>query len=309
MKKKILIVLSVIVLIIVILETMYLIDRKRMEDNKPVIFSTWGNKYAPPASTHSSNPTINVENNYSKTIDNITIELNIPTDWHYEEHTRNKEENDFYEFALKLYKSDSNKNTILYYYTGPFGVCGTGRTDKKMYLNNGAEAGIGYYDNSEVWSDISFYNLNPNVAFINYGLEESEAQEVLDFVKTIRIIDNTSTIKESDRKTENVKLEIKEGTLTNTGATVIITDKNENPYGWGVPYFIEIEEDGIWAELENLLDFAWIEIAYELDENGQYEQTINWENYYGELKPGNYRLGKNVYDNGYINFYVEFTIE
>lgn len=308
MKKKILIVLSVIALIIVILGTMYLIDRKRMKDNKPVIFSDWGYIYTPPVSTNSSNPTINVENNYSKTIDNITIELNIPNDWHYEELPRN-EENDFYKFALKLYKSDSNKNAILYYYHNQFGVCGTGRTDKKMYLNNGAEAGIGYYDNSKVWSDISFYPLNTNIAFLNGGLEGNEAQEVLDFVRTIRIIDNTSTTKESDRKAENVKLEIKEGTLTNTGATVIITDKNKNPYGWGVPYFIEIEENGIWAELENLLDFVWIEIAYELDENSQYEQKINWENYYGELKPGNYRLGKNVYDNGYINFYVEFTIE
>lgn len=308
MKKKVLIVLLIIILIALVLGTMYLIDRKMMKNNKPVIFSTWGYSYTPPVSTYSSNPTINVENNYSKTIDNITIELNIPNDWHYEELPRN-EENDFYKFALKLYKSDSSKNTILYYYTGPFGVCGTGRTDKKMYLNNGAEAGIGYYDNSKVWSDISFYPLNTNIAFLNGGLEGNEAQEVLDFVKSIRIIDNTSTIKESDRKTENVKLEIKEGTLTNTGATVIITDKNENPYGWGVPYFIEIEEDGIWAELENLLDFAWIEIAYELDENGQYEQEINWEKFYGELKPGNYRLVKNVYDNGYINFYVEFTIE
>lgn len=308
MKKKVLIVLLIIILIALVLGTMYLIDRKRMKDNKPVIFSDWGYIYTPPVSTNSSNPTINVENNYSKTIDNITIELNIPNDWHYEELPRN-EENDFYKFALKLYKSDSNKNAILYYYHNQFGVCGTGRTDKKMYINNGAEAGIGYYDNSKVWSDISFYPLNTNIAFLNGGLEGNEAQEVLDFVKTIRIIDNESTIKEFDRKAENVKLEIKEGTLTNTSATVIITDKNENPYGWGVPYFIEIEEDGIWAELENLLDFAWIEIAYELDENGQYEQKINWENYYGELKPGNYRLGKNVYDNGYINFYVEFTIE
>ena len=106
-----------------------------------------------------------------------------------------------------------------------------------------------------------------------------------------------------------LKLEIKEGTLTNTGATVIITDKNKNPYGWGVPYFIEIEEDGLWTEVQDLYRISWIEIAYELDENGQYEQEINWEKFYGELKPGNYRLVKNVYDNGYINFYVEFTIE
>lgn len=158
---------------------MYSIDRKRMSDNKPVIFSTWGYDYAPPVNV--------AEYNYSKTINNITIELNIPSDWHYEELPRN-EENDFYKFALKLYKSDSSKNTILYYYNNTFVVCGTGRTDKKMKLNSGDEANIGYYDNNKEWSDISFYKLNTNIALINDGLLENEAQEVLDFAKTIKII-------------------------------------------------------------------------------------------------------------------------
>ena len=194
MKKKILIALLAILLIALILGAMYIIDRKRMKDNRPVVFSTWGYSYTPSVSTYGSNPTINVEYNYSKTIDNITIELNIPSDWHYEELPRN-EENDFYKFALKLYKSDSSKNTILYYYTDPFGVCGTGRTNKKIILNNGTEANIGYYDNSQAWSDISFYQINPNIAFVNSGLEDSEAQEVLEFIKTIKIIDNESTIK------------------------------------------------------------------------------------------------------------------
>lgn len=178
MKKKLLIALLVILLVTLILGTMYLIDRKRMKNNRPVVFSTWGYDYAPPAKVE--------EYNYSKTIDNITIELNIPSDWHYEELPRN-EENDFYKFALKLYKSDSDKNTILYYYHNQFGVCGTGRTNKKIILNNGIEANIGYYDNSKVWSDISFYQTNPNIAFINSGLEYIEAQEVLEFVKTLII--------------------------------------------------------------------------------------------------------------------------
>ena len=185
MKKKILIVLTVIFLLALILGTMYLIDSKRMKENKSVIFSTWGYDYAPPVSTYSSTPTI-IENNYSKTIDDITIELNIPDNWQYEELSKN-EDNDFYKFALKLYKSDSSKHTILYFYNNKFGVCGTGRTDKSIYLNNDAEANIGFYDNNKEWSDISFYNLNPYIALINYGLEETEAEEVLDFVKTIRI--------------------------------------------------------------------------------------------------------------------------
>lgn len=126
------------------------------------------------------------EKNYSKTIDNVILEMNIPNGWQYEELPRN-ENNDFYKFALKLYKSDNSKNTILYYYHNPFGVCGTGRTDEKIHLNNGTEANIGYYDNIEEWSDISFYELNTNIALINYGLIGNEAQEVLDFVKTINI--------------------------------------------------------------------------------------------------------------------------
>lgn len=53
MKKKIRIVFFVIILIILLLGIMYLIDRKRMKDNKPVIFSTWGYSYAPPATLAS----------------------------------------------------------------------------------------------------------------------------------------------------------------------------------------------------------------------------------------------------------------
>lgn len=122
---------------------------------------------------------------YSKTIDNVILEMNIPNEWQYEELPRD-ENNDFYKYALKLYKTEDNKNTILYFYNGPFAVCGTERTTKKINLNNGKEANIGYYHSTE-WSDISFYDLNPNIAFINNGLENDEAEEVLDFVKTINI--------------------------------------------------------------------------------------------------------------------------
>lgn len=126
------------------------------------------------------------EKNYSKTIDNISIELSIPNNWHYEEISQD-EENDYYKFALKLYKNEESKNAVLYFYNNPFGVCGTGRTTEKIYLNNGTEAVVGYYDNSENWSDVSFYKLNHNIALINCGLEGTEAQEVLEFIKTINI--------------------------------------------------------------------------------------------------------------------------
>ena len=127
--------------------------------------------------------------NYNKEIDNIKLELNIPNEWNYEEISQN-EENNFYKYALKLYKNNENQYAMLYFYNNPFGVCGTGRTSKNISLNNGKEATIGYYDGNKNWSDISFYNINKNIAVMNYGLINEEADEAIQFIKTINITEN-----------------------------------------------------------------------------------------------------------------------
>lgn len=48
MKKKIIIIVSIIVILMLAVGGAYLIDKNRMNNNKPVIFSTWGYQYAPP---------------------------------------------------------------------------------------------------------------------------------------------------------------------------------------------------------------------------------------------------------------------
>ena len=128
-------------------------------------------------------------NNYNKEINNIKLELNIPNEWNYEEISQN-EENNFYKYALKLYQNNENQYAMLYFYNNPFGVCGTGRTSKNISLNNGKEATIGYYDGNKNWSDISFYNINKNIAVMNYGLINEDADETIQFIKTINITEN-----------------------------------------------------------------------------------------------------------------------
>ena len=142
----------------------------------------------------SSSPVETVDNqkdekNYYKEIDNIKLELNIPNNWNYEEIPKN-EENDFYKYALKLYKNNENQYAMLYFYNDPFGVCGTGRTSKNIILNNGKEATVGYYDGNKNWADISFYDINKNIAVINYGLIDENADEAIQFIKTINITEN-----------------------------------------------------------------------------------------------------------------------
>ena len=46
--------------------------------------------------------------------------------------------------------------------------------------------------------------------------------------------------------------------------------------------------------------------GYKVDGNNTIEFDMNWEDYYGSLEPGNYRLIKRV-DNNYL--YTYFTIE
>ena len=142
----------------------------------------------------SSSPVETVDNQkdgkkYYKEIDNIKLELNIPNSWNYEETIQN-EENDFYKYALKLYKNNENQYAMLYFYNDPFGVCGTGRTSKNIILNNGKEATVGYYDENENWADISFYDTNKNIAVMNYGLIDEDADEAIQFIKTINITEN-----------------------------------------------------------------------------------------------------------------------
>ena len=48
MKKILKIFICIVIIIIILISIAYLIDRKRMQDNKTVIFSTWGYSYAPP---------------------------------------------------------------------------------------------------------------------------------------------------------------------------------------------------------------------------------------------------------------------
>ena len=88
-----------------------------------------------------------------------------------------------------------------------------------------------------------------------------------------------------------VSIKIKEGTLTNTGATFIITDTTDKNYSYGEPYRIDKKENGKWREAPKVIEDAFFNMpAYYPDENNEIVREINWEWIYGKLKPGTYRF-------------------
>ena len=106
---------------------------------------------------------------------------------------------------------------------------------------------------------------------------------------------------------------IKEGTLTNKSATLVLTNNSAKNFQYGTPYEIEIKKDGEWHHINVELDFTMP--AYGIKPGESNEIEINWKHGYGKLAKGTYRIIKEIdyeYEEGKyetFNVAVEFTIE
>ena len=130
-------------------------------------------------------------------------------------------------------------------------------------------------------------------------------------VKTKNKLDigNKSDIKISQN---DVIMTIKEGTLTNKSATLVLTNHSDKNFQYGDPYEIEIKKDGEWHKINVKLNFDMP--AFQLSAKESKEIELDWENGYGKLANGTYRIIKEI-DYEYeeekyetFNVAVEFTI-
>ena len=117
--------------------------------------------------------------------------------------------------------------------------------------------------------------------------------------------------KEFNRCPENVSIKVVPNTACDTSVQILITDNNEDKYGWGVAFSVQEKVNGQWKDLNYISDeVAWIAIAYNLNENNQLVQKVDIEKYYGKLDKGIYRVAKTIYDNGNVDIYSdEFEIK
>ena len=112
---------------------------------------------------------------------------------------------------------------------------------------------------------------------------------------------------------KGISLSIKENTLTETGATLILKNDSDVDVQYGNPYEIEIKKDGEWHKINVELNFTLP--AFSLKSNETKELELSWENGYGKLVLGDYRIIKSIdiekEDGTFETFYVsaEFTIK
>ena len=83
MKRKVIIIISIVFLVAIAIGGAYVIDMNRMQNNKPVVFSTWGKQYVPPVSDY---PLRNDEHSFvGKVIEETTTYMIVePAEDEYE---------------------------------------------------------------------------------------------------------------------------------------------------------------------------------------------------------------------------------
>ncbi len=110
----------------------------------------------------------------------------------------------------------------------------------------------------------------------------------------------------------NIKLKLKENSLTNTGLTMIVENDSDKELEYGETYSIERYVGGYWKSVLPINDFAFNLPAYGLKKGESKELSINWEYGYGRLK-GKFRIVKSFSykdkdDYVLFNKYLEFKI-
>lgn len=104
---------------------------------------------------------------------------------------------------------------------------------------------------------------------------------------------------------ENITMEIKEGTLTKTGATIVITDLSGKNNTFNKEFRIDQKRGGKWYTLKDKSKNE-VDVMPGQQENKKLEQELNWEKNYGTLSDGYYRIVKKINNKDIV---VEFEIE
>lgn len=89
-----------------------------------------------------------------------------------------------------------------------------------------------------------------------------------------------------------ITAELKPDSLTNLGCTLIIQNESNEDVYIGLDYFIQVLSGEDWFDITVPDNFSWAAVQWTVQAHDTYTQDINWEELYGKLPDGEYRLIK-----------------
>ena len=221
---------------------------------------------------------------YEKIVDGVSISFIKLNGWKYEELPATEE----YKFALKFYKSSSDKYAVLYFYNNIAGVCGTDRKEQVLNLNNGNKVNVGYSTDDNLWRDIYFSLNGKEIVMLNHTLDKAEADECLEMVKTF-------DISKKGNVNDELTLSLKEGSLSDNGAVFVLKNNSVSVYTYDVEYDVEVKTDNGWKKIEDSRNKVWTKELYVLEPNKTNNIAVDFSELKNKLVSGkHYRVVKRL---------------
>ena len=113
-----------------------------------------------------------------------------------------------------------------------------------------------------------------------------------------------SMINSSNNQTDEVVMSIKNSSLTNQGAVVVIKGsanlKEQLIFSsdFKISKLVNVKYEPLEYKIANV---AWKSIGYPIKKNTSIELEIKWEYLYGKLEPGSYKLEKEYFVDGKVD--------
>lgn len=182
-----------------------------------------------------------------------------------------------------------------------------GKEDKEQYVGGGNRLSIEMTDgtvrelfisNHVIEIDGTQYHWN------NKDIKFDIVQKIIDAYKPSPYTDDTLS-------NDTVKLSVKENDITTDteAITLVFENLTDEEYIFGEQPLLEVFYNDEWVVVPYKTGIGWNDIAHVIRPNDTREYTFVFSHSYGELTEGNYRIIKDIYNDGSKSHVVaEFEI-
>ena len=233
------------------------------------------------------------------------ISISIPDGWNYEKYPIDSDELMSGMYGICFYPEGVTEGYVSLAYFDFWGVCGTGLAEEEVTVAGNA-AYIGTYDYHEYWDFIAFQGEYEGVVALTYSVEDwwgEYGDQIMNILGTLSfdqsVREGGAYIDSNESEISEIGLSFSLKNISSTGATLIFrqydADAPKGELVFGDDYFIEVQRDGKWESVPVVIKNAGFNaIAHIIFPEDSVEQEISWEWLYGELAPGEYRIGKGI---------------
>lgn len=248
------------------------------------------------------------------------ISVMLPDGWKYEALPMDSQELINGDYGIHFYPEGVEEGFVELVYIDFFGVCGTGLAQEDAEIA-GSPASIGTYDGHPYWDFVSFGEQNDGVVALTCQVEDwwdvygDAATEILDTLTFDRDKkEGGACVFKEESENQEIGLYLSLKNISAAGATLIYNQFDaEAPTGElqdGDDFILERYIDEKWEEVPVSIEgnYGFHDVAYRIPNEEVTERELSWEWLYGQLKPGDYRIGKPVQDFRKTADYDEYVI-